>query len=295
MVELPAHDPGRGEAVETMAALLARASHLPIVLAGPDADTLIATALGRPLVAVHVRDLGERDVMAEAALISALEDRPLIFEGLEDIEPGERARLLRAIEARPERTVLAAPTRTAALALGERTVLLVEAGAAVVRRAPAGVGGPHAARPTPSDVAAKFRLSMTQIVEAAEVARLSATARGADAPEPADLDAGARQASSSRLGELAARLPPGYQWEDLVVPPKQAEQLQSISAYLRHRDRVLSRLGLREDRLAHPGPEGPVRGRVRHRQDDGRAGDRRRARPGDLPRGPRHDGVEVHR
>jgi SpoVK/Ycf46/Vps4 family AAA+-type ATPase len=62
-------------------------------------------------------------------------------------------------------------------------------------------------------------------------------------PEQADLDAGARQASSSKLGELAARLPPGYQWSDLVVPPKQAEQLQSISAYLRHRDRVLSEWG----------------------------------------------------
>ena len=65
--------------------------------------------------------------MAEAALVSALEDRPVIFEGLEDIEPAERGRLLRAIEQRPERTMLAAPTRTAALALGERTVLLVEA------------------------------------------------------------------------------------------------------------------------------------------------------------------------
>ena len=53
----PSHAPGRQEAVETMAALLARESHLPIVLAGPDADTLIATALGRPMVAVHVRDL----------------------------------------------------------------------------------------------------------------------------------------------------------------------------------------------------------------------------------------------
>ena len=60
---------------------------------------------------------------------------------------------------------------------------------------------------------------------------------------PPDLDLGARQASSSRLGELAARLPPGYKWEDLVVPAKQAEQLQSISAYLRHRDRVLSDWG----------------------------------------------------
>src|SRR3954466_2841047 len=98
IVALPAHDPGREESVQMIAALLARASKLPIVLAGPDADSLLATALGRPLVAVHVRDIADREVMAEAALIGALEDRPLIFDGLEDIEPGERARLLRAVE-----------------------------------------------------------------------------------------------------------------------------------------------------------------------------------------------------
>jgi SpoVK/Ycf46/Vps4 family AAA+-type ATPase len=52
-----------------------------------------------------------------------------------------------------------------------------------------------------------------------------------------------RQASSSRLGELASRLPPGYRWEDLVVPERQRDLLRSISAYLRHRDRVLSDWG----------------------------------------------------
>jgi hypothetical protein len=242
MVELPAHAPGRDEAVAIVSALLQRESHLPVVLAGPDADSLLATAFGRPLVAVHVRDLDTRDVMAEAALIGALERRPVILEGLEDIEPAERGRLLRAIEQRPERTVFAAPTRTAALALGERTVLLVEATApsfAERRQAWADLTG----TPDTGDVAAKFRLSMTQIVEAAEVARLASTARGAEVPEPGDLDLGARQASSSRLGELAARLPPGFRWEDLVVPERQRELLQSISAYLRHRDRVLSDWG----------------------------------------------------
>ena len=180
--------------------------------------------------------------MAEAALIAALENRPVIFEGLEDIEPGDRGRLLRAIEQRPERTVIAAPTRTAALALGERTVLLVEAAQpsfAERRQAWADLTGNEES----GDVAAKFRLSMTQIVEASEVARLSATARGAEAVTPEDMDAGARQASSSRLGELAARLPPGYRWEDLIVPERQRELLHSISAYLRHRDRVLSDWG----------------------------------------------------
>jgi len=241
-VDLPAHAPGRDEAVGTVAALLARASHLPIVLAGPDADSLLAVALGRPLVAVHVRDLADRDVMAEAALVGALEDRPVIAEGLEDIEPGDRTRLLRAIETRPERTILAAPTRTAALALGERTVLLVEAPSPSFAERRVAWADLTGATDT-GDVAAKFRLSMTQIVEAAEVARLAATARGAADVAPADLDLGARQASSSRLGELAARLPPGYRWEDLVVPERQRELLQSISAYLRHRDRVLSDWG----------------------------------------------------
>jgi hypothetical protein len=241
-VELPAHAPGRDEAVRIVSALLSRPSHLPIVMAGPDADSLLATAYQRPLIAVHVRDLSDREVLAEATLASTLEGRPLIFEGLEDIEPAERARLLRAIEQRPERTVLAAPTRTAALALGERTVLLVESTAPSFAERSQAWSDLTGAKET-GDVAAKFRLSMTQIVEAAEVARLAATARGANKPEPADLDLGARQASSSRLGELAARLPPGYRWEDLVVPERQRELLQSISAYLRHRDRVLSDWG----------------------------------------------------
>jgi hypothetical protein len=242
LVPMPAHDPGRHEHVEAVAAMLRHPSDLPVVLCGPDAEALFANAYGRPLVVVHVRDMDQRDVMADAALISALEDRPIVFEGLEDLDPAERSRLLRALEARGERTVVAAPTRSASLALGDRTVLLVEAPPptyAERQQAWTDLTGVQDTR----DVAAKFRLSMGQIVEAAEVARLAASARGDAAPTPADLDLGSRQASSSRLGELAARLPPGYRWDDLVVPDRQLELLKSISAYLRHRDRVLSDWG----------------------------------------------------
>jgi hypothetical protein len=242
LVPIPAHDPGRNEHVAAVAAMLRRPSELPIVLCGPDAEALLAKAYERPLVVAHVRDMEQRDVMADAALISALEARPIVFEGLEDLDPGERARLLRALEARQERTVVAAPTRSASLALGDRTVLLVEAPPptyAERRRAWTDLTGVGDTR----DVAAKFRLSMGQIVEAAEVARLAASARGDERPTQEDLDLGSRQASSSRLGELAARLPPGYRWDDLVVPDRQLELLKSISAYLRHRDRVLSDWG----------------------------------------------------
>jgi hypothetical protein len=242
LVPSPAHDPGREEAVSTVTAMLSRPSTLPVVIAGPDAESLLAKATGRPLVVVDVRDMENRDVMADAALIAALEGRPLVFEGLEDLDPGDRARVLRAIEQRPDRTVIATPSRTAALALGDRTVLLVEApppSFAERRQAWADLTGTEQT----ADVAAKFRLSIGQIVEAAEVARLAALAHDAEVPGPEELDLGARQASSSRLGELAARLPPGFRWEDLVLPERQLELLQSISAYLRHRDRVLSDWG----------------------------------------------------
>jgi hypothetical protein len=242
LVPLAAHDPGRHDHVGAIAAMLSRPSDLPVVLCGPDAEALIAKAYGRPLVVAHVRDMEQRDVMADAALISALEARPIVFEGLEDLDPTERGRLLRALDERRDRAVIAAPTRGAALALGDRTVLLVEAPPptyAERQQAWTDLTGVEDTR----DVAAKFRLSMGQIVEAAEVARLAATSRGEPGPSHSDLDLGSRQASSSRLGELASRLPPGYRWEDLVVPERQLELLQSISAYLRHRDRVLSDWG----------------------------------------------------
>jgi ATPase family associated with various cellular activities (AAA) len=242
LVPMPAHDPGREHAVSAVTAMLEHSTTLPIVLAGPDAESLLAKAYGRPLVVVHVRDMDQRDVMAEAMLVSAMDGRPLVFEGLEDLDPGERASVLRAIEQRGERIVIAAPHRGAALALGDRTVLLVEApppSFAERRQAWADLTGTG----DTGDVAAKFRLSIGQIVEAAEVSRLAAVADGHRTPTPEELDLGARQASSSRLGELAARLPPGFHWDDLVVPERQRELLQSISAYLRHRDRVLSDWG----------------------------------------------------
>jgi SpoVK/Ycf46/Vps4 family AAA+-type ATPase len=47
----------------------------------------------------------------------------------------------------------------------------------------------------------------------------------------------------TRLGELAERLEPRFGWDDLVLPHRPLEVLQSISGYLRHRDLVLSEWG----------------------------------------------------
>jgi hypothetical protein len=223
---------GREAAVEEVRALLAADTRLPLVICGPDAATVAALAAGRGLIVTDVRDLDRREVVADAALAALLEDRLLAFDGLHGLEPAERAKVLRAIDERPERTVLLASSRREALAVSDRTALLVDVPmpAFPERRA---AWDTFAGGADTRDVAAKFRLSLDQIHEAAEVSRIAG----------GDLDYGARHASSSRLGELAARLDPAFRWEDLVLPDRQVELLRGISAYLRHRDQVLSDWG----------------------------------------------------
>ena len=235
-------DPGRVALVGRLAALLACEPPLPVIVAGPDAAAIVAAAVAQPLLLVDARDLGERELMAEANLVCALEGRRLCFDGLELIEPADRARLLRALEQRPGGVVMITPSRHAALALGDRTTIVLEAPIPSLQErigAWAQISGCDDVR----DVAAKFRLSIGQIHEAADVAMLAAAARGAAGPTARDLDEGARQASSSRLGELAVRLDPVHRWADLVLPERQLALLQSISSYLRHRDLVLQEWG----------------------------------------------------
>ena len=233
---------GRDESVAEVARSLQADTHLPLVVCGPDAAAIVATAAGRPLVLLDVRDLERPRALADATLAAALEHALLCFDGLEDLTAAERSRLLEHIDSRRERSVLIGHTRREAQALSDRTVLLVEPpfpSFAERRTAWEAFSGATDA----ADVAAKFRLSVEQILAAAEVSRVAARNRGLDVPEPADLDLGARHASSSRLGDLAARLTPAYSFDDLVLPERQREMLRSISAYLRHRDQVLSEWG----------------------------------------------------
>jgi ATPase family protein associated with various cellular activities (AAA)/winged helix domain-containing protein len=239
--EMPAHDPGRAGIVAELRGLLAIRTALPLIVTGPDAAELLAVASGRPLMLVDVADLGDADLVRDAALLSALEGRAICLDGLEALDPGERRKAVRAMAARPERAVICAPNADAAVALGERTAIVVSAPApsyAERRAAWAALAGGDV-----EDVAAKFRLSVGQIAEAAEVARHAAAAEGADVPSPAHLDMGARRASTTGVGELATRLEPLFGWDELVLPERPLEILRSISAYLRHRDLVLSGWG----------------------------------------------------
>jgi hypothetical protein len=228
--------------VQELKRLLAADSRLPLLVAGPDAARLLAAALGRGLLLLDIEALAAPELLADAALAARLEGRRLCFDHLERVSPADRVRVARALAAQRERPLLCAAAREAALNLDEETVMVVETempGFAERIAIWQGLSGERDVR----DVAAKFRLSGSQIAVACEVARLSAAARGAVAIASEDLHAGARQASSTKLGELATRLPPGFTWENLVLPARQLELLQSISAYLRHRDLVLSEWG----------------------------------------------------
>jgi hypothetical protein len=202
----------------------------------------LAGAARRPVLLLGARELDRAEALGDARLAAALEGALLCIDGLEDLSATERGALLRAIDESSERIVLIASSRRDALIVSDRTTLTVDVPIPSFNeraRAWAGFTGSSDSR----EVAAKFRLSIEQIRAAAEVSRLAARDRNAASPEAADLDFGARHASSSRIGELAAALEPAYAWSDLVLPARQLELLRSISAYLRHRDRVLSEWG----------------------------------------------------
>ncbi|MFM7363620.1 MAG: ATP-binding protein [Cuspidothrix sp.] len=52
-----------------------------------------------------------------------------------------------------------------------------------------------------------------------------------------------REQARPRLDELGQRIPPGTTWEDLVLPPAQAEMLQEIAAHVRQRATVYQTWG----------------------------------------------------
>ena len=82
------------------------------------------------------------------------------------------------------------------------------------------------------ELSSKFKLTTTQIVRAVNTAADVAASRG-DALTHGDLVAGAQAHSSLRLGKLARKVSPRYDWADLIVPPDRVEQLQEICSRIR--------------------------------------------------------------
>jgi AAA+ superfamily predicted ATPase len=241
-LEVPAHELGRNETREQLAVLLARDGRMPVVVAGPDAPELVAAALDRPLLLAAVRSLGDRELESHAALVCALDGRELVWDGLDDLDAPTRTRVGMLLEDRRERVLLCAESRRATIALADGAAMVVTVpppSLAERTRAWATLAGTNEVE----DVASRFRLSVSQIETAAAIARSHASGTGRVTPDADDLAEGARQASVSRLGELASSLETAFTWDDLVLPAKTLELVHSISGYLRHRDRVLGEWG----------------------------------------------------
>ena len=240
--DLPAHPVGRPATLARIRAALAVPGSAPVLVGGPDAADMLAVAAGRGLVLLDARAAGEREQVSRASLLAALEDRALVLDRCELLEPDERATLKAMTASSPDRVVLCAGTTDAATRLGELGAIAVEVPMPTLAERRAAWGALAGGAET-EEAAAKFRLSTEQIARAVEIARTEARLAGLEAPGSSELDAGARQASSSGLGERATRVSPGRGWEDLVLPERQLAVLKSISAYLRHRDRVLADWG----------------------------------------------------
>jgi hypothetical protein len=241
-VALPVGDVGRHEVAAELRAVWATDSRLPIAVVGSDAAEVLAVAIGAPLIVADVRLAIDPEAIGELTLTAALEGSQICFDGAEDLPGGDRPSVIAALLARADRVVVCATGR-------EALVCLDGLGAIPVDVPPPTFGErcalwrAHTGTDEIGDVGAKFRLGAAQIAHAAELARLSASAGSRSVPGLADLELGARQASSRRLDGLAVRVEPTHGFDDLVLPERQLGWLKSISAYLRHRDLVLSAWG----------------------------------------------------
>ena len=129
-----------------------------------------------------------------------------------------------------------------AVALGDRTAIVVEVPLPTFaeRRAAWAL---HTGVDDVDDVAAKFRLSMAPDRRRRGGRPHTRRRRGRGAPAaraPRPRGAARLQRAPRRAGGAPR---PGFGWDQLVLPERPLEILHSISAYLRHRDLVLSEWG----------------------------------------------------
>lgn len=103
----------------------------------------------------------------------------------------------------------------------------------------------------PVAMAGQFSLTTGQIRDAVASARNRAIRRGG-AVEQADLFAGARLHSGTKLSDMARKITPRYGWNDIILPPDQVEILRELVSTVRQRSKVLEEWGLGE-KLASSG------------------------------------------
>ena len=92
-------------------------------------------------------------------------------------------------------------------------------------------------------LAAQFRLTPGQIHDAAEFAESQYAMNGRREISTADLYAACRYQSNQALGELAVKIEPRYDWEDIVLPANKLTQLKEVCHQVKERYGLLKRWG----------------------------------------------------
>ncbi|WCB93502.1 ATPase [Baekduia alba] len=237
----PDGHPGHATIIAELRTALRGDDGPPLVVAGPDAEPVLATAVGGPVVLVEAARLADPETVACAALLARLDGAPVAVEGLADLPAAGVPAFRRALQDGAARIVLASGGAATLEAVGRTAVHVVEVPALTrdERRAAWAQAAPDAAL---DDVADRFTFAA---VEIADIAAAAATAAGAQgrAPAAGDVLEAARAASRRAVGPLAARLDGGAGWSDLVLPTEELAALRAVAGFIRNRERVVGEWG----------------------------------------------------
>ncbi|HWC87725.1 MAG TPA: ATP-binding protein [Solirubrobacteraceae bacterium] len=239
LVSVPAVAPAGETTLRELRQLLGSETMTALVVVGADAPAALAAALGQPVMLARARGMQDANSLPSVRLRAALAGAVLALTGLHELAPEDRDAAWRALTQDVERALVCVDPvhESAVLGRGPMLVARVTALSSSERRAAWVAQLPGA---DVGEVAVKFRLSVAQIEQAAEIARARARVRGAVEATGADLDHAARTASRHGLEGLAGRVEVGDStWEDLIVPDRAARALRMIPSFLRYRDRVL--------------------------------------------------------
>jgi hypothetical protein len=241
-VALRAPVPGREEVRVRLARLLAAGEHAVLACVGPDAEQVLAHAASAGLVVMAAGRLADDDLHARARMRALLSGALLVVGDLDGLADDERPRFAAALERLEGPRILVGPRDAHVPLLSSVAMHCVEVPELTTdeRRA---LWSEHLPPEAADEVADRFVLSATQIVDAAALARARARERGRAELDSGDALAAGREVSRRSLGDLAIRLSAPWTWDDLVLPDPDLAVLRSIVAFVRQRDRVLDDWG----------------------------------------------------
>ncbi len=100
-------------------------------------------------------------------------------------------------------------------------------------------------------LAGQFRMTYGQIWDAVDFAANQHAMNGGETEITlSDLYAACRNQSNQKLGELAIKIDPHYNWEDIVLPDNKIAQLKEICSQVKHRYLVFNKWGF-EKKLSY--------------------------------------------